>query len=194
MSDQIIAKRDAKPPHPDGSYPAACVDLIDLGETVDVYQGTTNILPKIVLVFQTNAEDPETHKPLEIHIELTNSFGKKAKLRKLLEGWRGRPYSDEEARAGVPLHKLEKQNAILNVIHKTAQASGNTYAIIDTIMPPMRGMAAVVPTGYVRAEFWAKRKADYAAAVAQYRRQNGMGDNAEPEFAAVAGVNDDLPF
>lgn len=193
MTDQIIAKRDAKAPHPDGSYPAVCVDLIDLGETVDVYQGTTNILPKIVLVFQTNAED-EARKPLEIHIELTNSFGKKAKLRKLLEGWRGRPYSDEEARAGVPLHKLEKQNAILNVIHKTAQSSGNTYAIIDTIMPPMKGMAAIAPNGYVRAEFWAKRKADYAAAVAQYRRQNGIGAEADAEFAAVTGVNDDLPF
>jgi hypothetical protein len=195
MSDEIVARRDAKPPHPDGSYPAVCVDLIDLGESLDVYQGTTNILPKIVLVFQTNAEDPGTHKPLEIHIEVTNSFGKKARLRKLLEGWRGRPYSDEEARAGVPLHKLEKQNAILNVIHKTAVASGNTYAVIDSIMPPMKGMAKLEPISYTRAEFWAKRKADYAAAVANYRKQNGMVEHDDAEFVTAGGDEEDaLPF
>lgn len=191
MSDEIVARRDAKPPHPDGSYPAVCVDLIDLGEFLDNYQGTMNILPKVALVFQTNAED-ENGRPLEIHIEVTLSFGKKAKLRKLLEGWRGKPYSDDEARAGVPLHKLEKANAILNVIHKTAQQSGNTYAVIDTIMPPMKGMARLEPNKYVRAEFWAKRKTDYAAAVAAHRRQNGMSDDAE--YVAATSTEDDLPF
>jgi hypothetical protein len=196
MADEITVRRDSKPPHPDGAFPAVCVDLIDMGESLDVYQGTTNILPKLVVVFQTNAEDPDTHKPLEIHIELTNSFGKKAKLRKLLEGWRGKPYSDDEARKGVPLHKLEKQNATLNVMHKTAVASGNTYAVIDSIMPAMKGIAKLEPHNYVRAEFWAKKKADYAAAVAQYRKQNGMDTLGETDadFAAVAGVSDDLPF
>jgi hypothetical protein len=193
MADEIVVRRDSKPPHPDGAFPAVCVDLIDLGESLDVYQGVTSILPKVVLVFQTNAEDPDTHKPLEIHVELTNSFGTKARLRKFLEGWRGKPYTDEEARKGVPLHKLEKHNAILNVIHKTAQQSGNTYAIIDSIMPPMKGMASIAPSNYTRAEFWSKRKTDYAAAVAQYRKQNGMaGDDAE--LAAVGGDDDDLPF
>jgi hypothetical protein len=192
MSDEIVARRDSKPPHPDGAFPAVCVDLIDLGEYLDNYQGAVSVLPKIVLVFQTNAEDPDTHRPLEIHIELTNSFGKKAKLRKLLEGWRGKPYSDDEARKGVPLHKLEKLNVILNVIHKTAQQSGNTYAVIDSIMPPIKGMGTLTPTGYVRAEFWAKRKADYAAAVAQYRKQNGM---AEDELEPVGADEDtSLPF
>ena len=195
MSDEITVRKDSRPPHPDGAYPAVCVDLIDMGEALDIYQGTANILPKLVVVFQTNAEDAETHKPLEIHIELTNSFGKKAKLRKILEGWRGKPYTDEEARKGVPLHKLEKQNAILNVVHKTAQSSGNTYAIIDSIMPPMKGQATLTPHNYVRAEFWAKKKAEYAAKVAEYRKQNGMSvAEDDKEFAMAGGDDSDLPF
>jgi hypothetical protein len=195
MSDEIVARRESRPPHPAGAYPGVCVDVIDLGETLDIYQGKTQILPKIALVFQTNAEDADTHKPLEIHIELTNSFGNKARLRKLLTGWRGKPYSDEEAQAGVPLHKLEKANGLLNVIHKTS-AAGNLYAIIDTMMPPMKGMAKLEPNGYTRAPFWEKRKSDYAAAVAQYRKQNGMNavGETDEDFAAVGGVNDDLPF
>jgi hypothetical protein len=194
VPDEIIARRDAKAPHPDGSYPAVCVDVIDLGDAIDNYQGNINILPKLVLVFQTNAEDPDTHGPLQIHIEVTNSFGKKARLRKLLESWRGRPYSDDEARAGVPLHKLEKANCILNVIHKTSQSSGNTYAVIDTIMPPMKGMGTLVPISYTRADFWTKKKADYAAAVAQHRKQNGLEKADELAPSLVGGEEDDLPF
>lgn len=193
MPDEIIARRDSKPPHPDGAYPAVCVDVINLGDALDTYQGNTQVLPKLALVFQTNAEDPDTGKPLEIHIEVTNSFGKKARLRKLLEGWRGKPFTDEEARAGVPIHKLDKVNCTLNVMHKVAQTSGNTYAIIDTIMPAMKGLAKIEPAGYQRAEFWAKRKADYAAAIEAYRKQNGNGTVGE-ELPEPSDDDTSLPF
>ena len=193
MSDEIYARRDTKAPHPDGPYPAVCVDVIDLGESVDNYQGTISILPKVAIVFQTATEDPDNGKPLDIHIEVTLSFGRKAKLRKLLESWRGKPYSDAEAMAGVPLHKLEKQNGIVNVIHKTSAVSGNTYAVIDSIMPPMKGQARVEPIGYVRAEFWAKKKQQYADAVAAHRKQQGNDDERELA-ASPLGFDNDLPF
>jgi hypothetical protein len=193
MSDEIIARRETKAPHPDGLYPAVCVDVIDLGEAVDTYQGKTSVLPKLAIVFQTNAEDPETGKPLEIHIEVSNSFGRKARLRKLLEGWRGKPFSDDEARNGVPIHKLEKVNCSLNILHKVS-AAGNTYALIDAITPPMKGLAKIEPHGYQRAEFWSKRKADYAAAVAQHRKQNGLEKADELAPSLVGGEEDDLPF
>lgn len=193
MADEIIARRDSKPPHPDGAYPAVCVDVIDLGEAVDTYQDKTSVVPKLAIVFQTNAEDPETGAPLEIHIEVSNSFGNKSKLRKLLESWRGKPYTDDEARAGVPIHKLEKANATLNVMHKTAKTSGNTYAIIDSVMPPMKGIARLEPHQYQRAEFWAKRKADYAAAVARYRGQEPAGVGAGTDPGAPPHEDDDRP-
>jgi hypothetical protein len=191
MSDEIVVKQDRKAPHADGTYPAVCVDIINLGKVLDTYPGRTpELVPKCALVFQTNAENPDTHEPLTVHTELTVSFGRKAKLRKLLESWRGKMYSDEEVQHGIPLHKLEKVNALINIIHKVSGA-GNTYAVIDSIMPPIKGSARIEPHKYTRAEFWEKKKTEYAEAAAKHEKQNA---EADAEFASAVSGDDDLPF
>lgn len=200
MPDQITVKDEGKSltPCPEGSRHAVCVDVIDLGETMESYQGNPpERKHKIALVFQAAEQNPDTGKPFEPSIEFTASFGPKANLRKFLANWRGKPYTDEEARSGAPLHKLVGVNAIINVQHKTS-AAGRLYAIIASIAPPMKGMVKLAPTvGYERSEHWGRRKQEYRTLVAAQASVQASPFGA-PNFDEVPeplqAEDDDLPF
>lgn len=195
MADEFTIKNDYEIASA-GPCLAVCVDFINLGDTVEQYMDNPpRVVPKGALVFQIEEINRSTGKRFEPSVEKTLTFGNKAGLRKFLEAWRGKAYTDEEARKGAPLHKLVGQSAIVTIEHKTS-GGGRTYANISNISPLMKGMDKLQPLDYVRAEFWEKRKADYAAKVREH-----LG---HPEPAAVGGGrdvdeilkddDDDLPF
>jgi hypothetical protein len=62
----------------------------------------------------------EGEKPYYVNIEFTLSTAKKANLRKFLEDWRGKDYTDEEA-AEVELTKLIGQPGRVTIKHKPGQ-------------------------------------------------------------------------
>ena len=200
MADELTVKDEGKSytPAPEGAQHAVCVDVIDLGDTMESFQGgTPERKHKVALVFQTDEENPETGKRFEPSIEFTVSFGAKSNLRKFLGNWRGKPYSDEEARAtGAPLHKLVGVNAILNIQHKTSGA-GRLYAIIASVTPPLKSMPKLVPHKYERSEHWAKRKEEYAAKVREHEQRTapvGAAVNFNDLPEPLEPVDDDLPF
>ena len=192
-------KQDAKyEAHPDGQYAAVCVDVINLGERVEAFEGKPEKLtPKVALVFATG-EVNSAGQPIYPTAELSLFFSEKATLRKHLESWRGKPYTPEQVREGVPLHKLVGQPCLLNIVHKTS-GKGRTYANILNITPLPKGMAAPkVGSEYVRAPYWQDRITDYAAGAAAYKAKITRRDAASFEDALPAGVTgdttDDLPF
>lgn len=214
MSDQVTVKMDETQrtfaPTPVGTQHGVCTDIVDLGESVDQYQDQpARLVHKIALVFQTDEENPETGKRYEPSIEFTigteyergqgikNTFGPKSKLRKMLGGWRGKPYTDEEARAGAPLHKLVGVNAMLNIMHKTSKQE-RVYAVIESISPPLKSLPKIVPSNYERSEHWARRKEEYAAKVAEFKAAHpvpaGAGADMNKLPAALEPADDDLPF
>jgi hypothetical protein len=214
MSDHITVKMDENQksftPCTVGTHHAVCVDVVDLGEAVDQYQDQpARLVHKIALVFQTDEENPDTKKRYEPSIEFTigteyergegmrSTFGPKSKLRKMLGGWRGKPYTDEEAKAGAPLHKLVGVNAVLNVLHKTSK-SERTYAVIDSISPPLKSLPKIVPHDYTRSEHWGRRKAEYAEKVAEFKKAApvpaGAGANFDDLPASLQDDADSLPF
>jgi hypothetical protein len=75
----------------------------------------------------------------------TLSSGKKANLRKDLESWYGRKFSDEELKkaGGFDVEKLLGRPALLNIQH----SDDGQYANIIAVNPPMSG-AAVAPQHY----------------------------------------------
>lgn len=86
-------------PAPIGTHVARCVKLIDLGTQHGEYKGeptrrnqvlVTWELPKEIIEID-NKEVPQTTSKF-----YTNSLGEKANLRRDLEGWRGRAFSDAE--------------------------------------------------------------------------------------------------
>jgi hypothetical protein len=203
--DTINAKgSDAKfTPHPDGQFVAKCVDTIDLGEKVNDYPGSDQLLiHKCALVFRTGEKNTETGEAIDIAQEFTVSMGEKANLRKFLEAWRGKKYTANEIEGeGVPLHKLTGNLGLITVEQRRSR-NDRTYAVIAAIVGVPEQMKASVPKfePYERAEYWDKRKKEYAEAAKKLKAEasQNSGQHAGDEFEDFpdAGADDDsdLPF
>lgn len=204
MSDVITAKgSDSKfKPHAEGQFVGQCMDTIDLGETVESFAGQPDkIAHKCALVFRTGERNEDTGDFIDIAREFTVSMGEKANLRKFLEQWRGKAYTSDQIEEGVPLHKLTGNHGLLTVAHRTS-AKGNTHANITACVGIPKQMLSSVEKfdGYVRGEWWGKRKKEYAEAVRKFRAENapvkaGVGGGDFEDFpAALSDEDDDLPF
>lgn len=140
MSLIATSKSSDFPKVSEGVHIARCVRLIDLGTQLNERYGKYQ--PKVILGFEIPEETIEIEgvkKPLMISKEYTNNLGDKANLRKDLEAWRSKPFSDEEAR-GFDLTKLVGKTCMLTVIHK--ESNGNTYANISSIAPLHKSLTA----------------------------------------------------
>ena len=103
------------------TYPARCVSLIDVGDQFSEISGRFN--RQVVLMFELPTEhvviDGEK-KPRFMSITYTLSLSEKAKLRTILETWRGRGFTDDELK-GFDLKQIVGQACMLTVVHKTAK-------------------------------------------------------------------------
>lgn len=201
MADDVTARNDGQKflPHPAGQFAAVCVDVVNLGERVEQYlDKPKKLVPKVALVFQTGEANPETGELHQVSVEFTISMGEKANLRKFLENWRGKKYTEEQAEEGVPIHKLEGQSALITVEQRKAKASGNTYATINVICQLPKGMIKPTLPAYTRPEFWTERKKANAEAARLFKQEShpvGNGDSFEDYPDALAAEADDaLPF
>lgn len=198
MPDHVTARDSATQftPHPEGQFGMVCVDCIDLGERVKRFKAEKPYLAFCVsLVFQSGEENDDG-KLHEINREFTVSMGKKANLRAFLESWRGKSYTEEQAREGVPLHKLVGQAALVSVEHKANADGSRVYANIRSISPLPKGMVAPTLPAYERPPYFATRAAKYAEEVEAYRASMGVhGGGADADYPAPFDESgDDLPF
>src|SRR6056300_1545659 len=100
----LIAKEDERRPKtmvPEGVHVARCYAVVDLGTHHETWKGQPKIRRKVILSFEFpsqlhvfNEEDGE--QPLGRSKTFTNSLGEKATLRKMLQSWRGRAFTQKE--------------------------------------------------------------------------------------------------
>jgi hypothetical protein len=184
-------------PHPEGTFGAVCVDVIDLGDRVEQFaDNPARVVHKVALVFATG-EQRSDGGLATVQSEMTCSMHEKARLRGFLESWRGRTYTPEQVELGVPIGKLAGNPALITVEHKTSKA-GRTYATIRAVSPVPKQMEAPEVNGYERAEYWTERKAEYAREVAKFHAE-AHGDNEDdpppPADDDYTGEpEDELPF
>ncbi len=211
MADQINAKgADSKfRPHPEGQFVGKCVDVIDLGEKVEDYVGKPKKLSqKCALIFRTGELNQETRELIDIAGEYTVSMGEKANLRKILASWRGKEYTEEECEAGVPLHKLVGNFALLTIDQKMS-SNNRKYARILSVTGIPKQMRGNLPTfdEYTRADYWKEKIAGYKkeadAFMASFApepkagRLTGPNDHdgdPGPDYNEDETGDDDLPF
>lgn len=178
MADTIVAKNEGGTFQiaPEGQYAAVCCDVIDLGIVETTWKGNIKKVHKCAIVFQLN-ELSDKGQPFEVAERFTVSMYDNARLRKFLGDWRGKGYTDDEAEAGAPLHKLEGINALVQIEHN--QANGKTYANVGSIMKAPKGASVLKIESYTRAAFWKKAEAP-------------PPEDAPP--APSEDEDDDLPF
>jgi hypothetical protein len=131
-------------PAPEGPQHAVCVDVVDLG-IQDTAFGQKH---QVRFRWQTAAVNLDTGERFQAVATYTASLHEKAKLRRDLESWRGRPFTEEELR-GFDLEAVLGANCLLNLVHETSK-QGRTYANIKAIMPLPKGMQKIQPENYVR--------------------------------------------
>ena len=179
---------------PTGAHIAVCYRVIDLGTQETTYLGQKKLTHQILISWEMPDELMTDGRPFSIHKRYTYSSSPKANLRKDLESWRGKSYSDDQAREGVPLHKLVGHHALISVEHKRS-AKGRTYGNIKAIAPLPKAMHGPGVDGYKRAEFWAARKEQYAEEARKWAAQMLAKQDGPPLDEDQAQDDDgEMPF
>lgn len=143
-----------------GVHLARLYRIIDLGTQKSEFEGKTNFLHKVKFVWEVHSEDDEgaplvTDKgePMIITKDYTLSWGEKANLRKDLESWRGRPFTDEEQRR-FDLKNVLDQWCMINVQHKPRQKGGVFANIVGVSPVPKLVKQNGLPKGHNRCEIF----------------------------------------
>lgn len=84
----------------------------------------------------------EINAPRAISRKYTLSLGEKSNLRKDLQSWRGRVFTEQELQ-GFDLKSILGVNCMLQVIHK--ESDGAKFANISAVLPLYKGIPSVVP-------------------------------------------------
>lgn len=129
-----------------GTHMAVCTQIVDIG-----LQKGSELYPKpqhkIVLRFEIPSERIEfdgKDAPAVISKSFTASMNEKATLRKFLESWRGKTFTDAEAEE-FDVSKLLGKTVMLSVVHK--ESGGKTRANIASLSAPPKNMPPVKAEG-----------------------------------------------
>jgi hypothetical protein len=133
-------------PIPAGTFAARCYEMIQIGTNVELINGEPKTLNKVRITWELPTEmkvfkEEKGEQPLVISKEFTLSMHEKATLRKFLESWRGKSFTEDESKA-FDITKLLGAPCMISVIHSVSK-QGNTYAEISTVTTVPKGM--VVP-------------------------------------------------
>ena len=132
-------------PPEQGTYSARLCSLIDLGHHTSVWEGEEKTSHKILLTFEiTDSENRRADGTAHtISRRYTASLHPKAGLRKLLEAWRGRPFTADELKA-FDLKTLLGVPCLVGIIHETK--GDKVFANLSSIMRLPKGFAPGLDT------------------------------------------------
>lgn len=133
-------------PIPAGNYIARCYQMIEIGTVTEFIMGKQKTLHKVRIGWELPTElkvfDPSKgEQPLAISKEYTLSMNEKSNLRKDLKSWRGKDFTEDEAKA-FDITKLLGAACMLNIIHRPSSDGLKVYDNIAGITPLPKGMTA----------------------------------------------------
>jgi hypothetical protein len=153
---------------PAGNYVARCYKMVEIGTIPTEYLGETKMLHKVRIGWELPTElkvfNPEKgEQPCVIDKEYTLSLGEKANLRKDLQSWRGKAFTEQEAEA-FDITKLLGVPCMLNIIHVQGKKDATkTYQSIGSVSPMPKGLECppqVNPTFVFDFENYSQEKFD----------------------------------
>ena len=204
---------------PAGNYVARCYRMIEVGTVETEFQGQKKTVKKVRIGWELPTElkvfkEENGEQPMVIDKEYTMFMSDKANLRKDLESWRGKAFSDDEAK-NFDITKLLGAPCMINIIHEAGKKDpSKKYQKIASITPLPKGFACpsqINPTFVLSYDAFDQAKFDslpsfitdvmktsqeyQALNVKQQFANQGvpMGDYNDP-FAPTPDSSDDLPF
>lgn len=110
---------------PTGNYIARCYKMIHIGTVEEVILGDKKILNKVRIGWELPTElrvfnEEKGEQPLVIDKEFTLSLYEKSALRGVIKSWRGKDFTEEEAKC-FDITKLLGVQCMINIIHKPSK-------------------------------------------------------------------------
>lgn len=197
-------------PVSEGLHHAVCYALYDLGTQWNETFGKST--HRVLIAWEIPDERIQVEKdgktkdlPRAISKEYTLSLHEKAQLRKELESWRGKAFSDHELE-GFDLTKLLGANCMVQVIHK--KKSDKTYANVSNVVQLMKGTSKKSPENPTRYFSFEEHQdnipegtpdwiIDKIKASEEWQYTQGEYGKGEPDVPyddAPSPSDDDIPF
>lgn len=195
---------------PAGTFVAVCYRFIDRGTQVAEFMGDRKIRREVMISWELADELMADGRPFAASKTYTWSMHEKATLRKDLEAWRGKAFTDDDFDGPNAFNtkKLLGAPCMLTITHETKD--GKTYAKISSIGKLMRGMTppplvnpiqylALTEEGWDASVYGAlsdKMKSvisaspEYKEIIAKSHRHDDPGNG----FNAGGDPNDEIPF
>lgn len=195
---------------PAGNYIARCYSMIEIGTVNEDFKGESKLQKKVRIGWELPEEkkvfkEEKGEQPLVISKEYTLSMNEKSNLRKDLKSWRGKDFTEEEARS-FDITKLLGAPCMLNIIHNPSKSDpSKVYEQISGITSLPKGMKApaqINPTfmlsyDHFNAEAFellpdfikVKMKSSLEYAAMSHPQERTIGGNG-----ILEEVEDDLPF
>lgn len=199
-------------PVPAGMHLARCYRIIDLGTQKTEYEGNIDYKRKLKIVWEVHGEDDagkpivtSKNEPMIITKDYTVSWGDKATLRKDLQSWRGKEFTEEEQRRFDLKSVLDKW-CMLNVAHKPKKSGGGAYANVVAVTPVPNAIKGALPKGHNKCGLFMLSEPDMEMfeTFGDYLKKTIQ---AAPEWKAVSSrpaqaapadgfddMDDDMPF
>ena len=121
---------------PAGNHLAVCFEVIDLGTQETNFNGEKGEKHQIWIGWETPMETMDDGRPFVIGRRYTLSSDERSTLRKHLESWRGRSFTDEDF-GNFDIAAVIGKGCFLNVVHK--EKGDRTYANIESVAALPKG-------------------------------------------------------
>jgi hypothetical protein len=135
-------------PIPAAMHHAVCYGVVDIGTQPS---NNPKFPPRRKVIFtweipgiliEVEKDGVTKQLPRSISERFTLSLSTKSNLRPMLEGWRGRAFTEEEL-DGFDIQKVAGANCLLNIVHE--RKNDKTYANVGGVNPLMKEMAKIKP-------------------------------------------------
>lgn len=195
---------------PAGNYIARCYKMIQIGTVTEMVMGKPKVLHKIRIGWELPTEtrvfnEEKGPQPLVIDNEYTLSMHEKSTLRSVLKSWRGKDFTEDEAKC-FDVTKLLGVPCFLNIIHRPGKTDPTKmYQQIAGITPMPKGVqcpAQINPTFVLSYDDWSDEKYNQLpdfikqkmASSVEYIKMRNPEHEEVNEHASAQAEEDDLPF
>lgn len=184
---------------PAGAYAARCFRVIDLGTQTFSVMGETKMAHQCLITWELSKQMADG-RPYTINEKYTVSLHEKAKLRQVLESWRGRKFSEAE-RKGFDLKNILGKVCFINIVH--TERGDKEFANVASVMPVPDGMTSPPATNeqlYFSINDWdealfqkiPKYYQDMIKKSPEFQQIDAVG--SKPGSSSIPADDDDIPF
>ena len=190
---------------PCGVFAARLISLVDLGTQEVIFNAKTKYQRKLLMTFELLGEERMTDgAPFKISRRFTMSLHEKSSLRQTLEAWRGKKFTPDEIKTGIPLEKMLGAFCLVTLIE--SEREGKTYANVASIsslpkgMPKPDGVGDLILFDLDAPDFLAfdklskKTQETIMASPEGIKAFNSRGSSTTAASDPFADLADDVPF